>query len=95
MINTIANAVIDADSDLMKNVEDACANNLRGNVHDPALREALTPNYRAGCKRLVFSSDFYQAIQQPAAELITSGIDKITENGVLTKDGKEHTNSTY
>ncbi len=90
MINTIANAVINADSALMKNVEQACANNLKDNVHDPALRASLTPDYRAGCKRLVFSMDFYEAIQKPSAELVTSGIERITENGVLTKDGTEH-----
>jgi len=90
MINTIANAVIDADSELMKNVEQACLDNLTENVRDPVLREALTPNYRAGCKRLVFSTDFYDAIQQPNTELITSEIDEITKDGIRTKDGKHH-----
>ena len=33
--------------------------------HDPELRERLRPNYRAACKRLVISPDFYEAIQQP------------------------------
>ena len=50
-----SNAVIDADSPEMKDIEDACLANLEDNVRDPALREKLRPNYRAGCKRLIFS----------------------------------------
>ena len=41
------------------------------------LRERLRPNYRAACKRLVISPDFYQAIQRPNAELVTEGIERV------------------
>ena len=54
-----ANAVIDADSPEMKQIEDACAANLENNVRDPELREKLRPNYRAGCKRLIFSPNLH------------------------------------
>jgi cation diffusion facilitator CzcD-associated flavoprotein CzcO len=85
-----SNAVIDADSVEMKDVEDACLANLENNVRDPELREKLRPNYRAGCKRLIFSSDFYDAIQKPNTHVVTSGIDKIEPGGVRTKDGELH-----
>ena len=61
----------------MKMIEDACRANLESNVRDPELREKLRPSYRAACKRLVISPDFYEAIQQPNAELVTEAIERI------------------
>ncbi|MBM3675538.1 MAG: NAD(P)/FAD-dependent oxidoreductase [Actinobacteria bacterium] len=85
-----ANAVVDADSAEMQDIEDACRVNLEQNVHDPELREQLRPDYRAACKRLIISPDFYEAIQQPNAELVTSGIERIEPAGVRTRDGVLH-----
>ena len=85
-----ANAVVDADSPQMKMIEDVCRDNLEQNVIDPELRERLRPDYRAACKRLVVSGDFYQAIQEPNAELVTSGIACIEPGGIRTRDGVLH-----
>ncbi len=85
-----SNAVIDADSTGMKEIEDACRANLENTVRDPVLREKLRPNYRAGCKRLIFSSDFYDAIQHPNANVVTTGIARIESGGVRTVDGELH-----
>ena len=60
-----SNGLVDANSPQMKMIEDACRANLEQNVRDPVLREKLRPSYRAACKRLVMSPDFYRAIQQP------------------------------
>lgn len=67
-----------------------CKRNLRTSIKDPVLRKKLTPNYRVGCKRVIVNSTFYDAIQKPNADLVTEGIEKITEKGVITKDGKLH-----
>ncbi|TGL55103.1 NAD(P)/FAD-dependent oxidoreductase [Leptospira kemamanensis] len=67
-----------------------CKRNLRTSIKDPVLRQKLTPNYRVGCKRVIVNSTFYDAIQKPNADLVTEGIEKITEKGVVTKDGKLH-----
>lgn len=83
-----SNAVVDADSPQMKLIADACLANLEQNVADPELRERLRPSYRAACKRLVVSPDFYRAIQHPNAELVTEGIDRFEPRGVRTRDGK-------
>jgi cation diffusion facilitator CzcD-associated flavoprotein CzcO len=85
-----SNAVVNADSPQMKLIEEACRANLEDNVRDPELRERLRPDYRAACKRLVVSPDFYQAIQQPNAELVTAGIERIEPGGVRTRDGRLH-----
>jgi cation diffusion facilitator CzcD-associated flavoprotein CzcO len=51
------------------------------------LREKLRPSYRAACKRLVISANFYEAIQQPNAELVTEGIERVEPTGIRTDDG--------
>lgn len=58
-------------------------------VPDPALREALTPPYPLGCKRIIYSNDFYPALTQPHVELVTAGIERITPRGIVTNDGRE------
>ena len=65
-------------------IEDACLANLENNVRDPELRERLRPDYRAACKRLIMSPDFYEAIQQPNAELVTEAIERVEPDGVRT-----------
>jgi cation diffusion facilitator CzcD-associated flavoprotein CzcO len=83
-------AVIDADSPQMREIEAACLANLEQTVVDPELREKLRPHYRAACKRLILSPDFYEAIQHPNAELVVTGIEGIEPEGVRTKDGVLH-----
>jgi cation diffusion facilitator CzcD-associated flavoprotein CzcO len=87
---TFSNGVVDAKSDQMKNLEATCRAHLESAVRDPVLREKLRPNYRAACKRLVMSADFYPAIQQPNAELVTDAIERIEPKGIRTKDGRLH-----
>ena len=45
--------------------------NIRRNVRDKELRRKLTPTYRAGCKRILYSGSYYQAVANPKATLIT------------------------
>ncbi len=90
LFDTFANAVVDAGSDELAFIERACLENLEQNVHDPDLRERLRPTYKAACKRLVLSPDFYQAIQRPNAELVTDPIGRVEPAGVRTVDGRLH-----
>jgi cation diffusion facilitator CzcD-associated flavoprotein CzcO len=75
---------------LLKAGEQQARRFMEKQVHDPALREALTPNYRMGCKRILIASDFYPAIQRRNAKLVTSSIDKVVGDGVITADGQHH-----
>ncbi len=85
-----ANAVVDAESPQMAMLEELCRANLDGTVTDPELRERLRPTYRAACKRLVISPDFYEAIQHPSAHLVTEPIAAVEPEGVRTTDGALH-----
>ena len=88
--NGFSNAVVDAESDGIRMIEAACVANLEDSVADVELRERLRPDYRAACKRLVVSPDFYSAIQHPNAELVTDSIQCVEPEGVRTVDGRLH-----
>lgn len=66
-----------------------CRENLQ-NVKSDELRRKLTPDYEVGCKRLVVSNTFYDAIQKPNARLVTESIERIEARGVRTADGELH-----
>lgn len=90
MFDGFSGAVVDADSSQMKAIEDACKANLEDHVAAPDLRERLRPDYRAGCKRLIISADFYDAIQRPGTNLVTEKIERVEPGGVRTTDGALH-----
>jgi cation diffusion facilitator CzcD-associated flavoprotein CzcO len=58
-------------------------------VSDPALRARLLPDHPWGCKRPLFSNDYYPAFNRPNLELVTERIERITPAGVVTRDGRE------
>ena len=68
----------------------AAQGHLRRQVADPALRERLTPRYPLGCKRIIYSNDYFRTLALPQSELVTEPITDVTEKGVLTLDGREH-----
>jgi cation diffusion facilitator CzcD-associated flavoprotein CzcO len=88
-VDTFAEAVIGNETELGK-IEALCRANLEDNVCDPELRRKLTPNYRAACKRLIMSEEFYPALQKPNVHLVTDGIERTEPEGVRTKDGVLH-----
>ncbi|MFC9895191.1 flavin-containing monooxygenase [Nocardia sp. NPDC127579] len=63
---------------------------LRRQVKDPWLRRQLTPDFRAGCKRLLMTDDYYPALQRDNCKLITWPIARIAEHGIRTAEGIEH-----
>lgn len=56
----------------------------------PDLWAALTPDYTMGCKRILMANDYYPSLALPQVELVTAGIERITPNGIRTRDGIEH-----
>jgi cation diffusion facilitator CzcD-associated flavoprotein CzcO len=63
---------------------------LEKQVPDPELRAQLTPSFTPGCKRLTPSNEYLPAIASSATTLVTSGIDHVEKNGIVTKDGALH-----
>jgi cation diffusion facilitator CzcD-associated flavoprotein CzcO len=63
---------------------------LAAQVADPALRARLTPNFELGCKRVLFSDDFYPCFTKPNVALITDPIERFESAGIRTRDGALH-----
>jgi cation diffusion facilitator CzcD-associated flavoprotein CzcO len=74
---------------LRPDMEAACRASIAV-VEDPALRARLLPDHPWGCKRPLFSNDYYAAFNRPNLELVTDPIDRITPTGIVTRDGREH-----
>lgn len=89
-VERFTEGVLDPDSEQIQEIQKICQDNLDASVADAALRQKLQPHYRAGCKRLIYSPDYYQAIQQPDSELITEAIAQVEKSGVRTSDGVLH-----
>jgi cation diffusion facilitator CzcD-associated flavoprotein CzcO len=62
---------------------------LREVVADPALRAKLTPTDPMGCKRILMSNDWYQALQLPQVEVVTDQIAEVRPRSIVTADGTE------
>ncbi|MEV6393076.1 flavin-containing monooxygenase [Nocardia xishanensis] len=59
-------------------------------VPDPELRAKLTPDYAAGCKRGLFSNEYFPALAQSNVTVETTAIEAVTPTGIRTVDGAEH-----
>ncbi len=60
---------------------------LQRQVADAQLRQKLQPPYALGCKRLIYSNDYYPALCQPHVQLVTDPISAISPSGVVTQAG--------
>jgi cation diffusion facilitator CzcD-associated flavoprotein CzcO len=59
-------------------------------IKDPELRAKLTPDHPAGCKRVLFASDYYPALAAPNVSVVTSPIHTVEPTGIRTVDGSSH-----
>jgi cation diffusion facilitator CzcD-associated flavoprotein CzcO len=90
MFDGFSHAVVEPEGPQMQAIAAACRANLEDNVVDPELRERLRPDYEVACKRLIVTGEFYPAIQEPNATLVTSPIERVERGGVRTRDGVLH-----
>jgi cation diffusion facilitator CzcD-associated flavoprotein CzcO len=74
----------------VKLLEIAAKRTLAKQVPDPELRAKLTPDYKIGCKRILLSNDYFPALLRDDVDLVTSGIERFTAEGIRTTDGELH-----
>ncbi len=76
---------------LRKMFQKQTINYIKEHIKDPEVVKALTPTYPLGAKRVLFSDTYYPAIARPNVSLVTGGgVQEITKNGVIVKDGTAH-----
>jgi len=82
-------SILDGDSEMIDGIEARCRQEL-ATIDDEQLRGKISPTYRAGCKRLVISINWYGAVQTETVEIVTDDIERIEPAGVRTVDGRLH-----
>ncbi len=93
MFDARVSALTTKDSKLAAFMTWAARRHLDEKIADPSLRAALTPDYPLGCKRILVSNEYLDALVRPNVRLITDRITRITPRGVLARspDGEtEH-----
>ena len=63
---------------------------LRHQVKDAGLRKRLVPDYPMGCKRLLFSNDWYRALNRPDVDVVTEHIAAVEPTGIRDAAGRLH-----
>lgn len=63
---------------------------LKLQIQDHVLREAVTPNFDIGCKRLLFANNYYPALQQSNTDLIPHGLVEVQGNTLIASNGQQH-----
>jgi cation diffusion facilitator CzcD-associated flavoprotein CzcO len=74
---------------LLRPLERFALAHLARKIADPHLRKALTPTYAMGCKRILLSNDYYDALARENVELVTDGIAEVRDQSILTQDHSE------
>jgi cation diffusion facilitator CzcD-associated flavoprotein CzcO len=74
---------------VMKLAELVARLHVRRQIRDPRLRRTVTPDYTIGCKRILISNDYYPALARENVDVVTEGIARVTETGIVTHDGTE------
>ena len=81
--------VIENGSDKTQEFKGIALRMLDAAVPDEALRRRLTPDHPFGCKRLVFATDYLQALTQTHVEVVSSPARVLRARSLVTDDGTE------
>jgi cation diffusion facilitator CzcD-associated flavoprotein CzcO len=85
-IRRFTDAITDIDGPQMLEIERICRDHFEASVRDPELKEKLRPNYRAACKRLIYSWCYFDEVQHPAVFVETGSIARVEPQGVRRRD---------
>lgn len=75
---------------LTKALEAAWRAHLRLTVKDAGLRSRLLPDYPLGCKRLLFSNDWYRTLARDHVDVVAGPVTGVEPGGVRAGDGTLH-----
>lgn len=75
---------------ILKPISNAAKQLLKLQIKDKALRDAVTPNFTLGCKRILFANNYYPALQADNTHLIPHGLIEVDGNTVVAANGERH-----
>ena len=71
---------------IMKVGQKVAQRHLESQVSDPVKRAKLLPHFTLGCKRVLLSNDYYPALDQPNADIVTDNIVAVLPTAIVTED---------
>ena len=86
-IERFSAAITAPDSEAMQEIETILEQFLDASVLDSALLERIRPDHRAACKRLIYSPDFYQVIQQKNVTVLVENVERLEPEAFVAKMG--------
>lgn len=72
----------------LRALEPLALQHLQRRIPPGALRDALTPHYRMGCKRILLADDYYPTLRLPHVTLETQAIAEVEPHAVRLADGR-------
>ncbi|KAJ5926666.1 hypothetical protein N7516_008439 [Penicillium verrucosum] len=85
--------ITDGDSDISHMLRTMCTDMMKSQLADqPELWDKLIPNYAPGCRRVLFTDDYYPTLVRENVLLETRGITGITNSSIKVdgEDEQEH-----
>ena len=89
-VTELFNTTFTSDNVLRRVVELGCKAQLRRQVRDAGLRAKLAPTDEFGCKRVLWSNEWYPALTRPDVDVVTEPVVEVLPHGVRSADGVEH-----
>ncbi|MDX1693771.1 MAG: NAD(P)/FAD-dependent oxidoreductase [Ketobacteraceae bacterium] len=72
----------------MKMVEPYVRKIIKKQVPERELRKKISADFMIGCKRIIFSNDYYPTLRKPHVDLIASGLAAIDGNRAVAANGE-------
>ena len=72
----------------MRAVEPYVRRIIKKQVPDRELRKKISADFMIGCKRIIFSNDYYPTLRKPHVDLIASGLASIDGNRAVAANGE-------
>ncbi|MFD0487585.1 cyclohexanone monooxygenase [Saccharopolyspora erythraea NRRL 2338] len=76
--------------DAMRVAEQVVLRQIEDQIDDAALRDVVTPKYRMGCKRVLFSNEYYRTLNAPHVHVVAGQPVALRSDAVVDDAGNEH-----
>lgn len=70
--------------------ERQCRTTISTAIEDEGLRQAVTPDYPVGCKRVLLSNDWFETLARDNVEVVPQAVSSMTADGIVAGDGTHH-----
>lgn len=81
---------LDPSSPVASGLDRLASAHLRWRVRDEDLRRHLTPTHPIGCKRILFSNDYYPTLTRDHVHLVPHALEQVRPGAIRTADGVWH-----